>query len=49
MREKISIQMCRDVLGKTDLTDQEIEQLRDSLYVWLERLLEQHFRRRTLQ
>jgi cyanate lyase len=49
MQQKISIEKCRQILGKTDLTDQEIEMIRDSLYSWLERFLDQHFQDSKIQ
>lgn len=39
----LSIEECRKILDDPDLTDEDIRRIRDSLYSWLHRFLDQFF------
>jgi hypothetical protein len=39
----LSIADVRRILGRPDLTDEEATELRDSLYVWLNEILDDFF------
>lgn len=41
--ERLSVAECRGLLGASELSDAEVLELRDSLYIWLERFLDSHF------
>lgn len=38
----LSTEECREHLGLTDLTDEQIERLRDALYVFVEKLVDEY-------
>lgn len=39
----LSVKECREHIGNTDITDEQIEAVRDHLYVVVENLLDTHF------
>ena len=41
--ERLSVSECRAILGASELSDAEILEWRDALYVWLERALDSYF------
>lgn len=40
----LSIEECRRILGDDKLSDEEIEELRDDLYAWLNEVLDAYFK-----
>jgi len=40
--EKLSIKECRDYLGEINLTDEQLENLRDALYILIEQVLDEY-------
>ncbi len=40
----LSIEKCKEYLGETDLSDEQIEDLRDNLYVMVENILDNYIR-----
>ena len=41
----LSISECRELLGETELTDSQVEQLRDALYATVENVLDDYYDR----
>ena len=39
----LSISQCKKLLGKTDLTDKQVEDLRDALYAIIENILDEYY------
>ena len=39
--EKLSIKECRDYLSGINLTDEQVENLRDALYILIEQVLDE--------
>ncbi len=44
----LSIEECRKILGKPELSDEQIVEIRDSLYCFAHALVDEHLRKRRL-
>lgn len=38
----LSLEECKEYLGDTSLSDEQIEELRDALYEWVEAIIEKN-------
>lgn len=46
MEHTLTVEECREYLGDTDMTDEQIEDLRDALCVLIDNALDRYFERK---